>query len=283
MMKVAVVVLNYKSRENTLSCIKSVKRSDYKELLIIVVDNNSKDGIEKDIRNIEDVFIIQNDENLGYTGGNNIGIKKALDEGCEFVFILNPDTEIKKDAISKLVDGVLRRKAGIVNPKIYFKDSKKIWFAGKTFDKDNVLAFHRGVDMEDYGQFDDEMEIEDATGAAMMVRSEVFEKIGFFDDDYFLYYEESDFVTRAKLAGFSVWYIPDAVVYHENAKSTGLGSPLQDYFITRNRMIYASKFLTFRTRFALIREALRNLANPARRLALYDYLMGKFGKGSFLK
>jgi GT2 family glycosyltransferase len=114
-----------------------------------------------------------------------------------------------------------------------------------------------------------------------MVKREVFEKIGLFDERYFLYYEESDFCYRAKEAGYKIMYIPKAIVYHKNAQTTGLGSPLQDYYITRNRMLFASKFLPLRTRFALFREGIRNWSNPTRKKAHLDFLFGKFGRGVY--
>ncbi len=281
MKKVGVVILNYKVKDLAIRAVKSVLDSTYPELSIIVVDNNSKDGLGEELTKDRSVIFIQNSANLGFTGGNNVGIKKALNMGAELVFMLNPDAYVEKDTIEKLVTGLERYHAGIVNPKIYFDNSKTIWFAGKKFDYKNVLASHIGVDKEDHGQFDEEKELEDATGAALLISKEVLEKVGDFDDRYFLYYEESDLVYRAKKAGFKAYYIPSAVVYHKNAQSTGVGSPLQDYFITRNRMLFASKFLPFRTRFALFREALRHLGNPNRRLALFDFLTGKFGQGSF--
>lgn len=279
--KIGVVILNYKVKELTLACIKSVFASDYPNLQIIVVDNNSQDGIENKIKNFKEIIFIQSGKNLGYTGGNNIGIKKALQEGSDLVFILNPDTEIKKDTISKLYKGLEEYKADIANPKIYFTNSDKLWFAGAIFDKANVLGSHKGVDQEDTGQFDVSSEMGSCTGAALLVRSNVFEKVGLFDERYFLYYEDADFAFRAKKMGFKIMYIPQAIVYHQNAKSTGLGSSLQDYFITRNRMLFASKFLPWRTQFALFREAIRNFSNKSRRQALSDFMLGNFGKGSF--
>lgn len=279
MKKVAVVILNYKVADLAIKCIDSVQKSTYKNYEVIVVDNASGDSIEGRIQKFPQVIFIQNKENLGYTGGNNIGIKKALEVGADYVFILNPDTVVEENAISELVESVEEYNAGISNPKIYFDGSKKIWFAGKRLDTANVLGIHRGVNEQDHGQYDQEEEMEDATGAAMFVRKEVFDKIGLFDERYFLYYEESDFVYRAREAGFKVMYTPKAVIYHKNAQSTGLGSALQDYYITRNRMLFASKFLPFRTRFALFREGLRNLGDQTKRQALIDFLMGKFGKG----
>lgn len=284
MKHVAVIILNYKTKKLTLKCIDSVKKSSYKNIEIIIIDNNSGDGLEDEIKNIPQIAFIQTGGNLGYTGGNNIGIKKALAQNSDYIFVLNSDTELAKNAIENLViAGEKDERIGVLGPKILFSDKKTIWFAGGIFDKDNILGFHRGVDQKDNGQFDKEMETDYVTGAAMLIKKEVVNRIGLFDDRYFLYYEDSDYCQRAKKAGFKIVYAPNAVVYHENAKSTGLGSSLQDYFITRNRMLYASKFAGLKTRFALFREAIKNILIPIRRLALYDYLLDNFGKGNYLK
>lgn len=280
MKKVGVVILNFKIKNQTLKCVESVSQSTYKNIVTIVVDNDSKDGVGETLKKHRVIFI-QNNKNLGYAGGNNVGIKEALKQNAEFVFILNPDTTIDKRCIEILVRKSEDLNSQILNPKIYFSSSKKIWFAGKKFDRANVLGLHIGMDEEDIGQYNKDSETDDITGAALFVKRGVFEKIGFFDDRYFLYYEESDFSFRAKNAKFKIMYIPEAVVYHKNAQSAGLGSPLQDYFITRNRMLFASKYLSLRTLFALIREAIKNSKNPAKRKALMDFLLGKFGKGSF--
>ncbi len=277
-MKVAVVVLNFKVKAAVLKCINSIGKSTFSDKEIILVDNASGDGIGSDVGN--DIQIIENEENLGYSGGNNVGVKRALDSGANFILVLNPDTTIDKNCIKNLINGMEKNKAGIGGPKIFFSNSEKIWYAGGIIDLENVIGKHRGVDEKDQGKYDKESETDFVSGAAIMVKREVFEKIGFFDEKYFLYYEDSDFCYRAKKAGFKIFYIPEAVVYHDNAKTTGLGSPLQDYYITRNRMIFANKFLPFRTRVALFREAIKNLGNPMRRLALWDFLIGNLGKGS---
>lgn len=284
MKQVTVIILNYKTKKLTLECINSVKKSSYKNIEIIIVDNNSEDGLEDEIKKLSQISFIQTGENLGYTGGNNIGIKKALMLNSDYIFILNSDTELEKNAIENLIRvGEKDDNYGIIAPKILFADKKTVWFAGGVFDKKNILGSHKGVDQMDEGQFNVEMETDYVTGAAIFVKKEVIDKIGLFDERYFLYYEDSDFCTRAKNVGFKIIYAPKAVVYHENAKSTGLGSSLQDYFITRNRMLYASKFSDFKTKFALLREAVKNIFIPARRLALYDYLLDNFGKGSYFK
>lgn len=279
--KISVVILNYKLKDQVFKCIDSVLKSDYPNMEIIVVDNDSHDGIGNEITTYKNVTFIQNDRNDGFSGGYNIGIKKALANAADFVFILNPDTTIKKNTISLLYEGSQKYDAAIVSPKIYFSDSNIIWFAGKHLDLLNVLGNHIGVDKKDEGQFDKDLELNDTTGAAMLVRQEVFEKIGLLDERYFLYYEESDFCYRARKAGFKIMYIANSIVYHKNAQSTGLGSSLQDYYITRNRMLFASKFLPFRTQFALFREGLRNSKNKVRRKAQIDFLLGRFGKGEY--
>lgn len=278
---IAVVILNYKSAELTINCVTSVMKSTYKNICIYVLDNGSEDLLEEKIKDFKYINFIQNKKNLGFAGGNNVGIRKALEDGAEYVFILNPDTTVEKDTIEKLLKGEMKYRAGIVCPKIYFSNSKIIWFAGKVLDLDNVLGNHIGVNEDDRGQFDKDSVINDATGAAMLIRRDVFTKIGLFDERFFLYYEDSDFSYRAIQAGYKIMYIYSAVVYHKNAQSTGLGSPLQDYYITRNRLLFAAKFLSFRTRFALFREALRNFNNPIRKKAFFDFLMGRFGKGEY--
>lgn len=212
-----------------------------------------------------------------------MGIREALKGDANYIFILNPDATVTKDTLAQLLQGMDKQGADIANPKIYFTDSKKIWYAGKIFDKANVLGSHRGVNEEDVGQYDEAIMLDDVTGCALMIKREVFEKIGLLDERYFMYYEDLDFATRAHKKGFKIMYIPQAIVFHSNAKSAGLGSPLQDYFITRNRMLYARKFLSPRTQIALLREAWRNRNIPERKLALKDFLMGKFGKGSFIR
>ena len=158
MKKVSVVILNYKLKDQTIECIASVMKSTYQNLEIIVVDNNSQDGIENEI-NQEEVIFLQTGFNLGYTGGNNIGIKAALANNASYIFILNPDTTVESTTIEKLYYCAEKTKSGIIGPKILFSDPKKIWYAGGIFDSLNVIGSHRGVNEEDQGQFNKELVI----------------------------------------------------------------------------------------------------------------------------
>lgn len=281
MSKVAVVILNYNLQELVIKSVNSVLKSSYKDIQVIVVDNSEDNLLEKKISQISsEIIYVDSGGNLGYTGGNNLGIKKALELGAGYVFILNPDAFVEQFTIERLIEGLEKHGASIVGPKIFFDGSKKIWFAGGKFDSSNVLGSHIGVDLMDSKEFSEDKLVDFVTGAAILIKKEVFLKIGFFDERYFLYYEDLDFCYRAKMAGFKIYFIASALAYHKNAQSTGLGSSIQDYYITRNRMLFALKFLSKRTQFALLREGLRNLSKKSRRLALLDFLLQKFGKGS---
>lgn len=292
MEKVAIVILNWNGKENTLDCLKSIENIDKEgiDLEIIVVDNASTDdsvsSFKKSFLNIK---IIKNPENFGFAKGNNIGIKKALEDKADFVMLLNNDTILEKKCLQKLLEAVKNYpQYSIFAPKIYFeknfefhksryKNSEKgkvIWYAGGIMDWDNLYGRHLGVDKVDTGQFDKEEETEFATGAAMFVKKEVFEKIGLLDKKYFLYYEDTDFCVRAKKAGFKILFTPKAVLWHKNAGSSASGSSLQDYYITRNRLIFGFKYASLKTKFALLRQAAKFFitGNKTQKKAIYDFL-----------
>ena len=296
-MKIAIVVLNYNGKENTLACINSIKKlnkSNYK-VELIVVDNASNDGSSEALSKIKDITLVKNDKNLGYSGGNNIGIKHALSLGSEYILILNNDTIVEKSLIINLINSA--KKGDIVSPKIYFAKGfefhknrykkedlgKVIWYAGGKIDWQNVIGIHIGVDEVDHGQFSKRLEINLATGACILIRRQVFKKIGFFDEKYFLYLEDMDFCVRAKRAGFKIIFEPKAILWHKNASSGGgSGSGLQDYYISRNRLLFATKYAKARTKFAVFKQILSQINSPIKRKALIDFVTFNFGKGSFL-
>lgn len=283
MKKVSVVILNFKGRDDVIACIQSVKKSDYKNIEIILVDNKSDDGVEEEALKDKQIKFIQTGDNKGYAGGNNIGIRKALEDNSDYIFILNPDTEIEKDTIANLSGEAENSSAVIFGPKILFNDRKTIWYGGGIIDQDNILGVHRGMDEIDSGQYDEITKTDFVSGAAIFVKRQVFKTVGLFDERYFLYLEDMEFCLRANLAGFTCVYNPKAVVYHKNAKSTGLGSSLQDYFITRNRLLFAFKYLPWQKRLALLKHIVLTLNFSTRRQALFDFLTGNFGKGSYIK
>lgn len=294
-MKVAIVVLNFNGLKDTLDCLESLKRldKDGNKLEIIVVDNASTDGSKEALSQIKDIDLITSDKNLGFCGGNNLGVERALLRESDFILILNNDTIVD----SKVVTSFLKDKkdADIITPKIYFAPGfefhkkrynqsdlgKVIWYAGAKIDWQNIIGVHIGVDEVDNGQFSKKTEIDLATGACMFVKREVFEKIGLFDNKYFLYLEDMDLCVRAKKAGFKIMFEPKAILWHKNAASTGgSGSSLQDYYITRNRLLFAAKYAKLRTKIAVLRQIIKESKNPVKRKALLDFFTLNFGKGS---
>jgi len=296
--KIAVIIVNYKGSQDTIECVNSVNASNLERgisLRIIVVENGSNDGSKEKLRELKGIKLIENRVNLGYSGGNNLGISDALRTNADFILILNNDVVLDKYAISYLLKSANR--ADIISPKIYFakgfefhksrykKDElgRVIWYAGGQIDWNNVMGIHIGVDEVDTGQYNQNKEIDFATGACILVKRNVFEKIGLFDEKYFLYLEDMDLCVRAKKADFKIMYEPKAVLWHKNAQSAGgSGSKLQDYYISRNRLLFAFKYAKNKTKLAVVKQLIKQSANRPRRKALLDFLTFNFGKGTNL-
>lgn len=279
-MKIAIVIVKYGPANNLEECRESLRASILHgiECKQFVIDNNKK--------------------NLGFSGGNNVGIEQALKWGADAILLLNDDTKVDKLAIKHLSTALFSSSGiGITVPKIYFypgyeyhknryssaERGKVIWYAGGTVDWQNVYGKHVGVDEVDRGQYDRAGETGFASGCCALVKKEVFEQAGLFDERYFLYLEDMDFSVRAKKAGFNILYEPKAVVWHKNAQSSGVGEGLHDYFFTRNRLLFGAAYTSLRTRFALARESMRILlkGNNWKRRGVLDFYFGRFGKGNW--
>lgn len=286
--KHAVVLVNYKGWEDTIVCVNSIKKTKDSPH-IIVVDNGSPNESVKELKSaFPDLDLIEVGENVGFSVGNNVGIKKALKMGAEVVYILNNDTEVDPNLFFRAYRYV-EGKNRIAGGKIYyakgyeFHDEQKglgniLWYAGGHFDWSSVIAKHDGVDEVDLGQHDKTKNVDFITGCFIAVPKQVFKKIGLLDEPFFLYLEDTDFCLHAIKAGIEVMYNPNLVIYHRNSSSTVAGSPLVDYYITRNRFFIGKRYGSLRLRFALLREALfRNWGSKIRRMAFFDYLTGRMG------
>lgn len=303
MKKVFISIVNYNGKASTKKCLQELEKLEEGsfKLCVVVVDNNSTENFdlkEEDFKNLN-LKIIRLQENLGFSGGHNKGISYAIINGADYVLILNNDVLLDKNLIKELLEPLERDKSiGITVPKIYFakgfefhKDryssselGKVIWYAGGEMDWRNLIGFHRGVDEVDGGQYDESSETNFATGCCMMVKKEVFEKVGLFNEKYFLYYEDSDLSIRVRKAGFKIIFIPTAVIWHENAGSTGgSGSKLQDYYISRNRLLFGTSYAPFRTKISLVKESLLVLLNgrEQQKKGTRDFYLRKFGRGSY--
>ena len=302
MKKVAVVTVNFNSEQATKELLESIEKVKAPDLSVevIIVDNGSEKAfVLNDKKERENTTVIRSGVNTGFTGGNNIGIKEALKRQADFVLLINNDTLVHPDLVINLFNFLESdKKIGVVVPKIYFskgnefhKDRYKvgelgrvIWFAGGYMDWKNAKSVHRGMDEVDHGQFDLTEKIDFATGCCMMIKKEVLEKTGLFDDRYFLYYEDADLSQKIINSGFEIYYVPNAHVYHKNAQSSGgSGSSLHDYFLTRNQMLFGLSYAPLKTKVALFRQSLNLLffGRKYQKKGIQDYYLRKFGKGTF--
>jgi len=303
MRHVVISLLNFNGKKNTLDCLESLVniRKDNLRVSIVIVDNASKEEFDLKSRVFKNMspVVIRNNKNLGFSGGHNVSIKYSLENEADYVLILNNDTYVDKDFLTELLKTADKDKSiGILVPKIYFapgsefhKDryskeeiGKVLWYAGGEINWENVIGCNRGVDEVDREQYDKVEETELATGCCMLIKKDVFERIGVFDDKYFLYYEDSDLSIRAKNKGFKIVYVPKSIIWHKNAGSAGgSGSVLQDYYITRNRLLFGFKYAPIRSKLALFKESLFLLfrGRPWQKRGIVDFYMSKFGRGSY--
>lgn len=202
--KINIVVLNYNGKDCIESCLKSLFCLNYPRFEVVVVDNNSTDGsLEMARRKFPKVTYIKNEENLGFSAGNNIGIKYSLEKMADFVLILNNDTEVEVNLLNKLVERMQSdSRVGIACPVILSSNSDKVWFSGGKIDWLRMKATHVAGSLDF------------VSGCSMLVRSGVFKKIGLFDEDFFLYWEDVDFSVRARKAGFINSIVHSCFVRH---------------------------------------------------------------------
>lgn len=305
MIKVSIIILTTNALAMTKEQLLDVAKLDIGNLdtECIVVDNGSKDGTEEAIKNYKlpnmKYKFIQSGANLGFAGGNNVGIKDALKRKFDYIILMNNDLILQKDIVVKLVDFMNKNTdVGMASPKMYFakgyefhkdryKESEKgkvLWYAGGIIDKQNVYTSHRGVDEVDHGQYDKIEETDVANGACVIIRQEVFKRIGLLDDSFFLYWEDADFSERAKRAGFKVVYYPMTWMWHKVSASTGgSGSPTNDYFLIRNRFYYSMRYSSFWTKFAVLRDTVRQIftGRTWQKWGAIDALLGRKGMGQW--
>jgi GT2 family glycosyltransferase len=250
---VAAVVLNYRRPDDTIACVRSLLLSEGGVPEIIVVDNDSgDDSAERILRAFPALRLLRNPRNLGYAGGNNAGIRAALADGAEFVFVVNNDCTVDPGAVEALVEEARRSGAGIASPKVH--DARRpgiIQYAGYR----NLHLLAQGIPVgegrRDRGQYDRARDLSAAPGCAILFSRRLIEEVGFFDERFFCYSEELDLCRRAREAGFRIRYAPRALVRHRGAATLDARSPDYVYYLTRGRLIYARKHLGWAA-FALL-------------------------------
>lgn len=241
-----IILVNWNGSDDTLSCIETIYGSTFKAYSIIVVDNGSDELQIKKLINCDyDIEIIQTGANLGYTGGNNVGIEHALKKDFEYVLLLNNDTLVAPDALENMIYSVDSDSTiGILSPKIFFYPRKDlIWFAGATLNSMNLMGHLTGYQKEDNDIYNEPSEVDYVTGCAMLVRTQVFKDVGNLCDDYFCVCEDIDFCLHAKQQGYRIFYEPSSVIWHkESASSGGTDAPQYVYYQTRNYFLFHSRW-----------------------------------------
>ncbi|MEJ2557919.1 MAG: glycosyltransferase family 2 protein [Anaerolineae bacterium] len=271
--RAAVIVLNWNGGRDTLDCLASLRRLDYPCCEVVVVDNGSTDGSTQAIReSFPEVWVIETGANLGFTGGNNVGIRHALDREADYVLLLNHDTEVASDSLTQLVRA-----------------------AEAAIDPQRGQAQMVGIDEPDSGRYGSTpREVDFVSGCALLVRSSVLEQVGLLDERFFAYYEEVEWCIRARRAGYHILSVPEAKVWHKISPGRRAASPVVHYYMTRNRLLLLKcTQLGIRAWFhTLVLEYLRTMMSwslkPKWRdklaqrnmmlRALYDYQRGRFGQ-----
>ncbi len=272
--KLFSIVLNYSRPKETINAVKSLQKQEgeFKQQ-IVVVDNSEKGNISlKEFEDQEDIHLIKIEKNLGYSKGNNRGIEYALEKEADYVLLLNDDAYLSKDCIDKMLKIMEKSKnTGIASPKIFFapgyeyhkkkyeKDDKGkvIWYAGGVIDWDNILASHQGVDKINKSNFDKIEKTDFASGCVMLIKAEVFNKIGLLDPKYFMYWEDVDFCQRAKQAGYKVIYIGKAEAWHKNLGTVkGEENELKEKYMAWSRLLFAFKYAPLKTKLLLMKKFL---------------------------
>jgi GT2 family glycosyltransferase len=301
---IALIILNWKQPQLTFDTIDSIFKCQVQDFKyhIFLVDNGSPDDSLAQFKvkygKNSEVTILETGVNLGYAGGNNFGLKKALKLKYDYFLVANNDILVAPDFLQKLFNASQKNPDAVLTPKIYFapgyefhKDryskheiGKVIWAVGSQIDWHNIYGSNIGIDEVDHGQYDKvQPPIDFISGCCFLISKEIIKKIGIFDERYYLYMEDSDLTERAKIAGYQLLLVPESVIWHCNSGSSKPGSSLQDYFITRNRLIFGFNYASFRTKFALFRESIRFLftGSPWRKRGVRDFYLGRLGKGSW--
>ena len=271
--ELSIITVNYNGFADTVQLIESIQTHLAIPYELIVVDNGSMadeaDMLKHQFPNIK---VIRSDRNLGFAGGNNLGIEHAT---ADFLLFINNDTYVKDNSFIHLVERMKKESVlGGISPKILFADQEKlIQFAGYT-PLSPVTLRNRliGFKEQDSGQYDHPISTPYLHGAAMLIRREAIEKVGGMPEIYFLYYEELDWSVQLRRAGYRLEYNPAAVVCHKESSSVGQESPLKAFYMTRNRMLFAKRNLSSFHRFLSIAYQI-SLALPKR--VFHSLLKGK--------
>lgn len=274
---VAIILVNWNGFTFTKACLESLKAIDFPNHKVIVVDNDSQKPEGRWlIKEFPEIILIENSQNLGFTGGNNVGIKKALEMGFSHILLLNNDTEVEPDFLSKMVSTFQQQpKAGVIQPVICFLEEKqKIWSAGGKWKSTLGSAITMG-DRKPFQGFQFQENLDWATGCAMLVSRDAILQSGLLNDQYFAYFEDVEWSLRIRNQGFSIHLSTEAKIYHEAGASSKKKGP--EGTLSANVFYW-----NVRNQFYLLR-GLKKLSNGSKPLEssptdiiAYPYHLGRF-------
>lgn len=279
--KVFILILHYGEQEDTLECLRPLEGLDYPNFEVLAIDNDPNHRLG-DLNFIYKITKLVNAENFGFSGGNNIGIKYALEHGADYVLLLNNDTVIEPGFLKKLVEaGEKDDKIGILGPMIYKLDTNKPHFGGGKIDWLYTGAKHVSG-ANDY-----------ITGACFLIKRKVIEKIGLMPEEYFLYFEDAEWCLKARRAGFSCKVVNEVRINHKVSKNTREYSFSYIYYQYRNGLILAKrnapfliKIIAYKMSFLVyLKQVLKLILTPAKKewaraamRGIGDFWKGKTGK-----
>lgn len=239
---VTIIIINWNGYADTLACLASLRGLEYPAYDIVVVDNGSSDGSVAAIRaGFPEVKLIETGANLGYVGGNNVGLEYAAKTGANYALLLNNDTEVTPDFLSLLVEAAeTDPQVGIVGPIIYYFDQPDvIWSAGGEINWQQGLTRMVGLNEVDRGQFGlAPRPVDFVTGCALLIKLAVVQQVGLLDPRFFAYYEETEWCVRVIRAGFKILQAPQAKIWHKISPVAREASPQVHYYMTRNRLLF---------------------------------------------
>ena len=271
--KIFVVILNFNGYENTKNCIESLKKVSNSNFKIIVVDNASTDNsVEKLKKNYSDLQYIVSNKNNGYGAGMNAGAKFALENKADLILLTNNDIIFTENFFKPLIDFILKKKnIGIVSPKvIYLDDMDTIYCAGADFSVLHCGGYnpYRGKSSKYHAN--KVREITFAEGSCLLIKKNVFEKVGFINEKYFMYFEDLDFSEKARKY-FEIYYVPDSIIYHKGGAGRNWKnySPLYYFYNTRNRLFFFSNYNFIIKIYAILFSLLNSIAKSIVLLKTY--------------
>lgn len=291
---VFIILINYNNSQITIECIESLLEITYKNYKIIVVDNHSEDDSVRQLRKYESekTKLLYTEDNLGFTGGNNVGIEYALKQGAEYILLLNNDTIVEKNFLEPLLQAFHEcPECGLSIGKImYEKEREKIWYAGGSLNYYTSRVDHFAD--ERLESQERPIKITFATGCCLCLSRDAVSKVGLLDDDYFIYCDDVDYSYRVSNHGFQIIYVPESIIYHKVSSTFGEASMTTQRLMARNSYLFIKKsFKRFRRISAygymgillLYRVYIGQLRMVYLIKGIEDFLTGKHGKPEWLK